>query len=419
MDIVKIKVADLVEYENNPRFNDEAVEPVAESIKQFGFKVPIIVDKNNVIITGHTRKKAAELLQLEEVPCIVADDLTPEKIQAFRLADNKTAEFAQWDMEKLNEELSQLTAFDIDMSSFGFEFDFDIENNVDEDDFDVESALEEIEEPTSKPGDIYILGNHRLMCGDSTQKEDVMRLMDNQEADLLLTDPPYNVAVENSQGMTIANDNMSDSQFKKFLYAAMENASRSLKPGGAFYVWHGDSESVNFRNSCEDNHLMVKQCLIWVKNGMIMGRQDYQWKHEPCLYGWKEGASHYFIDDRTQETVIEDKINVNKLKKEEMKDLIKQLLEEKVSTTILREDKPLKNTDHPTMKPLKLLARQIKNSSKRNEIVLDLFGGSGSTLLSCEQLERTCYMMEYDPKYCDVIIKRWEEHTGKKAEQIV
>lgn len=418
MNIIYKNTEELVEYGNNPRNNQNAIIPVAESIKEFGFKVPIIIDKYNVIIAGHTRKKAAEHLGIEEVPCIIADDLTPEKIQAFRLADNKTAEFAEWDMDKLNEELSQLTAFDIDMSSFGFDIDFDI-SNVDEDDFDIETALEEIEEPASKPGEIYQLGTHRLMCGDSTQKDDVMRLMNGQEADLLLTDPPYNVAVENSQGMTIANDNMKDSEFKAFLNAAMANASNHLKPGGAFYVWHGDSESINFRTACFDNNLMVKQCLIWVKNGFIMGRQDYQWKHEPCLYGWKEGAAHYFIDDRTQDTVIEDKININALKKEEMKELIKELLEDKVSTTIIREDKPTKNTDHPTMKPLKLLAKQIKNSSRKDEIVLDLFGGSGSTLMSCEQLNRTCYMMEYDPKYCDVIINRWEELTGKKVEKIV
>lgn len=418
MNIVYKNIEELIEYENNPRNNQNAIIPVAESIKEFGFKVPIIIDKNNVIIAGHTRKKASEHLGIETVPCIIADDLTPEKIQAFRLADNKTAEFAEWDMEKLNEELAQLTAFDVDMSSFGFDFDFDT-NNVDEDDFDVETALDEVEEPISQPGDVYILGNHRLMCGDSTKKEDVSRLMNGQTADLLLTDPPYNVAVENSQGMTIANDNMKDSEFKKFLNSAMENASNHLKKGGAFYVWHGDSESINFRTACFNNNLLVKQCLIWVKNGFIMGRQDYQWKHEPCLYGWKEGSAHYFIDDRTQETVIEDKININALKKEEMKELIKELLQDKVATTIIREDKPVKNTDHPTMKPLKLLAKQIKNSSRKNEVVLDLFGGSGSTLMSCEQLERTCYMMEFDPKYCDVIIKRWEEYTGKKAEKYV
>lgn len=414
MNIIDININEIKEYENNPRHNENAVEPVANSIKEFGFKVPIILDKNNIIVAGHTRLKAAQLLGMDTVPCLIADDLTEEQIKAFRLADNKVGEIAEWDFAKLEEEL--MTIENIDMSLF--EFDVDVEVIPEEDDFDVEEALEEIEEPVTQRGNIYLLGEHKLICGDSTIPGDVSKLMDNDVADLLLTDPPYNVAVKNSQGMTIENDDMSDNEFKQFLHKAFKNGSDNLKKGGAFYIWHGDSETVNFRNACTDNHLTVKQCLIWVKNGMIMGRQDYQWKHEPCLYGWKDGASHYFIDDRTQETVIEDKIDVNKLKKEEMKDLIKQLLDDRISTTILREDKPLKNTDHPTMKPIKLISRQIKNSTKKGELILDLFGGSGSTLISAEQLGRRCNMVEYDPKYCDVIIKRWEKLTGKKAELV-
>lgn len=417
MNIIDINIQDIKEYENNPRFNDNAVDAVAKSIEEFGFKVPIILDKNNIIVAGHTRLKAAKQLGLNIVPCLVADDLTEEQIKAFRLADNKVGELAEWDFIKLEEELRNIQ--NIDMSSFEFDMSFfDEELQADDDEFDVEEALEEIEEPITNYGDIYQLGEHKLICGDSTLQEDVSKLMNNKLADLLLTDPPYNVAVENSQGMTIKNDDMSNEDFKRFLHKAFKNASNNLKKGGAFYIWHGDSETVNFRNACTNNDLLVKQCLIWVKNGMIMGRQDYQWKHEPCLYGWKEGASHYFIDDRTQETVIEDKINVNSLKKEEMKELIKQLLDDRVSTTIIREDKPLKNTDHPTMKPIKLLSRQIKNSTKKGELILDLFGGSGSTLICAEQLDRTCYMVEYDPKYCDVIVKRWETLTGRKAELI-
>lgn len=411
LNIIEVNINEIKEYENNPRHNELAIEPVANSIENFGFKVPIIVDKDYVIVAGHTRVLAAKKLGLEKVPCIIANDLTEEQIKAFRLADNKVGEIAEWDFEKLEEELMAIQ--DIDMSMFSFDIDIDI--IPEEDDFDVEEALEEIEEPVTSYGDIYLLGNHKLICGDSTNPDDVNLLMGDSLADLLLTDPPYNVNVSNSQGMTIKNDNMEDSEFKKFLHNTFKNASKHLKKGGAFYVWHGDSETVNFRNACDNNNLTVKQCLIWVKNGMIMGRQDYQWKHEPCLYGWKDGASHYFIDDRTQETVIEDKIDINKLKKDEMKNLIKQLLEDRISTTIIREDKPIKNTDHPTMKPIKLIARQIKNSTKKDELILDLFGGSGSTLIAAEQLNRKCNMVEYDPKYCDVIVRRWEELTGQKA----
>lgn len=417
MNILEIELTELIPYENNPRNNEEAVEPVANSIKTFGFKVPIVVDRNNVIIAGHTRYKAAKKLGLEKVPCIVADDLTDEQVKAFRLADNKVGELATWDLELLNIELENI--MDIDMSEFSFDLDLEIDEiSVEDDEYDVESTLEEIVEPKAKPGDIYLLGSHRLMCGDSTNSDDVEKLMDGKEADLLLTDPPYNVAVENSQGMTIENDDMSDSDFKEFLNSAFKNASASLKKGGAFYIWHGDSETVNFRNACEDNELSVRQCLIWVKNSFNFGRQDYKWKHEPCLYGWKEGASHYFVEEYNNPTVIEDKIDIDSLKKDELKKLLEELLSDKIPTTVVHEDKPLKNDKHPTMKPINLLTFQIKNSSKKDEIVLDLFGGSGSTLITAEQLKRNCYMMEYDPKYVDVIIDRWETLTGLKAKKV-
>lgn len=400
-------------YENNPRHNDAAVDAVAASIKEFGFKVPIIVDKDNIIVAGHTRLKAAYKLGLTEVPVIIADDLTDEQVKAFRIADNKVGELAEWDIEKLNEELAGLT---IDMSMFGFE----IEPEAEDDEFDVEEAIEEIqqEEPTSKPGDIYQLGGHRLMVGDSTDRDMVKALMNGERADCVVTDPPYNVAIENSQGMTIENDNMGSAEFKEFLTKAFKAMSDSLKPGGAFYVWYASREHLNFESALNAVGLTVRQQLIWVKNALVLGRQDYQWKHEPCLYGWKDGDSHYFVDDRTQETVVEDKPNINKMSKDQLKAYVKELLEDRVSTTVLKEDKPAKNTDHPTMKPLKLLSRQIKNSTKKQELVLDLFGGSGSTLIACEQLNRRCNMMEYDPVYADVIIKRWEKLTGRKAERI-
>jgi len=257
------------------------------------------------------------------------------------------------------------------------------------------------------------------MCGDSTNKAHVERLMDSQQADLVVTDPPYNVAIENSQGMKIQNDDMSNQEFKNFLTMCFKNLELSLKQGGAFYVWYASREHINFESSLNDAGFKVRQQLIWNKNTFILGRQDYHWKHEPCLYGWKDGAAHYFMDDRTQSTILDSKKSaVNQMSKEEMQELIKELLSDKISTTILNEDKPSVNDLHPTMKPIKLIGRLIKNSSKQNEIVLDLFGGSGSTLIAAEQIARNCFMMEYDPKYIDVIIQRWENLTGLQAQLI-
>ena len=237
--------------------------------------------------------------------------------------------------------------------------------------------------------------------------------------DLLVTDPPYNVDYEGSNDLKIMNDNMESAKFRAFLIAAFKNAAAAMKEGAAFYIWHGDNERCNFQGAAEDSGLTVKQCLVWNKNQFTLGRQDYQWKHEPCLYGWKEGAAHYFIDDRTQATVIEDKgIEFKKMKKEELIKLLEDIFADRISTTIINEDKPARSELHPTMKPIKLIARLIKNSSRYNDKVLDPFGGSGSTLIACEQLNRKCYMMELDPKYCDVIVKRWEEYTGKKAQRL-
>lgn len=412
MNVIELKLNLIKPYEKNPRNNKPAIDAVANSIKEFGFKVPIVIDKDNVIVCGHTRYAAAKKLGLEKVPCIKADDLSDKQIKAFRLADNKTAELAEWDLTLLDEEISELADFDMEQFGFGF---LEQEEETEIVEVDVPKVTEEF---IAKYGDIYELGNHRLMCGDSTSEQDVSELMNGNYADLMMTDPPYNVNVSNSDGMTIENDNMSSNAFANFLNYVFENASKVLKAGGAFYVWHGDNETVNFRTAMSNHELLIKQCLIWVKNGSTFGRSDYHWRHEPCLYGWKEGAAHYFINDFTQDTVIEDKIDINKLKKEEMKDLLKELLSEKTPSTIIHEDKPLKNDLHPTMKPVRLIAKLIKNSSKTDEIVLDLFGGSGTTMVACEQLNRKCYMMEYDPRYVDVIIKRWEQLTGLKAKQI-
>lgn len=390
MEIKDIKVCDLKEYENNPRHNDGAVEAVAESIKQYGFKVPIILDRNGVIVAGHTRKRAAELLGLETVPCYIAADLTPEQVRAYRLADNKTGELATWDFEKLEKELAELTAFDVDMSQFGFdESIFDELEETPEVVEDEIPTVESITESLVKSGEVWKLGKHTLICGDSTKQETVNKLMNGAAADLWLTDPPYNVNYEGStkEKLTIQNDNLSDREFYEFLKDSFSAAESALKAGGGFYIWHADSEGYNFRKACKYTGLSVRQCLIWNKNALILGRQDYQWKHEPCLYGWKDGAAHYFTSDRTL-------------------------------TTVLDFDKPQRNGDHPTMKPVELFSRLIQNSTKKGGIVLDTFGGSGTTLIACEQLDRVCYMCELDPKYCDVIIKRWENLTGKTAERI-
>lgn len=381
MDIINIALKDLKQYENNPRKNDDAVKYVAESIKEFGFKVPIVIDKNNVIVAGHTRYKAAKKLKMSEVPCIIADDLTDEQIKAFRLADNKVAEKAEWDFDLLNAELDDI--IDLDMELFGFEdaLQDDAEEAV-EDEFEVELPAE----PKSKLGDIYQLGDNRLMCGDSTVLEDVEKLMGGVQADMLLTDPPYNVNYEGKtkDKLKIKNDKMDNDNFRQFLIDAFSNADMVMKPGAVFYIWHADSEGYNFRGACFDVGWTVRQCLIWNKNSMVMGRQDYQWKHEPCLYGWKEGAGHLWASDRKQ-------------------------------TTVINFDKPTRNDMHPTMKPIPLFDYQIKNNTKGGDVVLDLFGGSGTTIIACEQNGRRGYCMEYDPRYVDVIVDRWEKFTGAKA----
>lgn len=430
MNITNKKLTEIKPYEKNPRRNDAAVEAVAESIKQFGFKVPLVIDKNGVIVTGHTRYKAAQKLGLKEIPCIVADDLNEAQIKAYRLADNKVGEIAEWDEDLLWEELQALADMDIDMDVFGFK-PFDVEDDmadVEEDEFDVEEYIPE--EPKAKRGDIYQLGNHRLMCGDSTSEEDIDKLMNGELADLVVTDPPYNVdygskaQAINKYGYKfsdrhIENDYMPSDQFIEFLDKAFKNLSEHLKPGGAFYIWHASITVFEFELALRLNNLKSRQQLIWNKNSIVLGRQDYQWKHEPCLYGWKEGAAHYFVDDRTQCTVIEDKnLEFKKMKKEELVALLEDIYSDKISTTIINENKPSRSDEHPTMKPLKLLARSIKNSSKQGQIVLDLFGGSGSTMMTCEQLNRKCYMCELDPKYVDVIIERWENLTGEKAVKI-
>ena len=414
-------INELIPYINNPRINDGAVDKVASSIKNFGFKNPIIIDKDNEIIAGHTRLKAARKLGLDEVPTIKVDDLTEQQIKAFRIADNKTSEFAEWDMELLGIELEGLedvfTGFDddefADIISGGT-------GDVVEDNFEGEIP----DAPISEMGDVWLLGGHRVMCGDSTG-DDVQELADGAEVDLFITDPPYNVAYTGGtkDALTIQNDDMVDEDFKEFLVKAFTAADKVMKKGAGFYIWHADSEGYNFRGACLDSGWQVRQCLIWVKNSLVMGRQDHHWKHEPCLYGWKDGASHNWYGDRKQTTTIED--NADIVVQEENEGFVINISTgfsevtirvpsyevinqgDSAATTIWRFDKPQRNAEHPTMKPVALLARAVKNSSKRGDIVLDTFGGSGSTLIACEQLDRKCYMMELDPKYIDVIVNRY------------
>ena len=392
MNIQKIKIESLKPAEYNPRKDlkpeDEEYQKIKKSITEFGYVAPIIINSNMTVIGGHQRLKVLKELGYTEVECVVVD-LDPKKEKALNIALNKIS--GDWDNDKLEELLAELKQTDIDMDITGFSFDEVDEILKDiigskEDDFDLDQALNEIEEPISKRGDVWILGKNRLMCGDSTQKENVIHLMNSQEADMLLTDPPYNVDYEGktSEALKIENDNMSETEFYNFLLDSFKNMFDSIKYGGSAYVFHADTEGLNFRNAFKSCGFKLAQCLVWVKNTFVMGRQDYQWRHEPILYGWKPGAGHYFVDNRKQSTVLEF-------------------------------DKPSRNAEHPTMKPVDLLVYLIKNSSKENDLILDLFGGSGSTLIAAEQTQRRCYTMELDPKYCDVIIKRWEKLTGEKA----
>lgn len=415
MEIIYKKISDLREYENNPRNNEDAVEAVANSILEFGFKVPIIVDGNNVIIAGHTRYKASHRLGITEVPCIIACDLTEEQIKAFRLVDNKTSELATWDIEKLNEELAGL---DLDMSLFGFEHHIDeASEETHEDDYDIDEEV--TDEPFSQMGDLFLLGPHRLLCGDSTKESDFKTLLGNESIDLVVTDPPYNVdvgskgdVIEAFDNRRILNDHMESSDFIKFLTKAFTNMESHLKKGGAVYVFHSSSSLVEFELALREVNLKPRQQLIWNKNTFVLGRQDYQWKHEAIYYSFKEGNAHYFIDDRTQTTVIDaPMLDFKSMKKEELVTLLEDMYAS-AKYSVINENKPARCDLHPTMKPINLIGTLIKNSSKKSELVMDPFGGSGSTLIAANQLGRKCYLMELSRIYVDVIVKRYLSDGG-------
>jgi site-specific DNA-methyltransferase (adenine-specific) len=387
MEIIQMKIADVIPYEHNPRINENAIEAVAASIKEFGWRAPIVVDENHVIICGHTRLLAAKHLGLDTVPVHIAKGLTPEQVKAYRIADNKTSEIAEWDYDLLPLELADLQQADFDLSLLGFDADeldklLNGEDAVAEGMTDPDEVPEPPEEPVSKRGEIYQLGNHRLMCGDSTDNANVEALMLGEKANLLLQDPPYNVAYEGgtAEHLTIQNDNMDDAAFSNFLTDAFKCAVEVMKPGAAYYIFHADSEGYNFRGACKAAGLQVRQCLVWKKDSLVLGRQDYLWIHEPILYGWKDGAAHNWYSDRKQ-------------------------------TTVLEFDRPKRSELHPTTKPVEMLVYLIKNSSQRGELVADFFGGSGSTLIAAEQIGSKAYLMELDEKYCDVIRKRWAEFT--------
>jgi site-specific DNA-methyltransferase (adenine-specific) len=343
-------------------------------------------------------------------------DLDTKEGREMAMLDNLTTQVnLAWDKAELENVMSDVEGFDPDQ--YGLDLDLaepPQEEPVEEDDFDEDK---DVIETICQPGDLWQLGNHRLMCGDSTKKEDVAKLMQGELAHLWLTDPPYNVAVKNSQGMTIANDNMASDEFRIFLRNAFAAAYPVLDKGCPFYIWFASKEHINFEGALNDVGLRVRQELIWNKNHFILGRAHYQWKHEPCLYGWKGDSCRYFIDFRNRASVIEDEteINIDKMKASEMRDLLHKIYEERIPTTVINCMKPNKDEDHPTMKPVRLFGYQMANSSKRGDIILDSFGGSGTTIVAAEQLGRKARLMEYDPHYSDVIIARWEKLTGQKA----
>ena len=389
--IEQVAVESLVPYALNSRtHSDEQVSQIASSIKEFGFTNPVLIDSENVIIAGHGRLLAARKIGIDEVPCIRLGYLTDTQRRAYIIADNKLALNAGWDEEALAAEIARLSEEDFDLDMLGFDSD-EIEAFLSAEDgtdglTDEDEVPEVPEQAVTVAGDIWTLGNHRLMCGDSTSPDDLKKLCAGELVDLWLTDPPYNVAYEGktAEALTIKNDSMDDDSFRRFLVESYAAADSVMKEGASFYIWHADSEGYNFRGAADDIGWKIRQCLVWVKQTLVMGRQDYHWKHEPCLYGWKEGAGHLWNTDRKQ-------------------------------TTVLEFDRPSKNVEHPTMKPVDLFEYQMLNNTKSGGVVLDSFAGSGTTGIAAEKNGRVARLMELDPRYCDVIIHRWQEFSGKEA----
>lgn len=377
-------VSELIPYVRNARTHSEAqVAQIAASIREFGFLSPILVAEDNTILAGHGRLAAALKLGLKKVPCVKENHLTETQKRAYIIADNKLSLNAGWDNELLAVELSELEGADFNLDLLGFDEAelssiFDADKDVSDDDFDVEK---ELEEPCfSKTGDIWTLGRHRVICGDATKLETYKTLLENTKVNLVVTDPPYNVNYEGSAGK-IKNDNMEDDKFYQFLFNSFVNMEQAMADDASIYVFHADTEGLNFRKAFQDAGFYFSGCCIWKKPSLVLGRSPYQWQHEPCLYGWKKKGKHNWYAGRKE-------------------------------TSVWEFEKSKKNADHPTMKPIALLAYPIKNSSMTNSLVLDPFAGSGSTLIACEQTGRICYAIELDEKYCDVIVKRYIEQVG-------
>lgn len=410
-----IDIAQVKANPNNPRvIKDEAFRKLVASIKEFPEMLdirPIVVNADMIVLGGNMRLRACKEAGMKKIPIIKAEDLTEDQQREFIIKDNVSG--GEWDWEILANEWDpvELSEWGLDIPEMNV---MQIEPEAQEDNYEIPDEIK----TDIVLGDLFEIGEHRLLCGDSTQTDTWQKMMDNSLADLVVTDPPYNVDYADKNEMLnysdkgnriqtdIANDKMSDDSFYQFLYDFYTALGSFTKPGGAWYVWHTDNESINFRLAFKDSGLFFHECLIWVKNVMVLGRLDYHKKHETCLYGWKPGAGHYFIDDRTKTTVIEDQIDIKKLSKAEMAEMLKKILQDKISTTVLKYDKPFRNAEHPTMKPVLLIAELVKNSSRQGELVADGFLGSGTTMVASHQLGRKCYGMELDPTYCQVIIDR-------------
>lgn len=431
-------LSDLRPAEYNPRVPltpaDPEYQSIKRSIEEFGYADPIVINADGTIIKGHQRRTVLMDLGYTEVEVIVLDIQDKAKEKALNVALNKIT--GKWDNAILKDLLLELDLEGYDFSVTGYQRTdledliqlVDVPAEAQDDNFDPEAAAANIPEPNTRYGDIWQLGRHRLMCGDSTDPTDVAALMGGDKLDLMVTDPPYNVAygaktdfmADSGRGHghnSIANDDMDEASFYSFIRAFYENAVEAMRPGAVIYVFHSDTHGLTFRQAFEDAGLKLSECLIWEKNAFTLGRSDYQWRHEPCLYGWKEGAGHFFVKDRTQDTMLlEDTPDFKKMSKQELLAFIDKIFRDyKDQTTVLFENKPARSKEHPTMKPIPLIGRLINNSSKPGWLVGDFFGGSGSTLMAAEQLGRTAYLMEYDERYVDVIINRWEQFTGEKA----
>jgi len=427
--IVSRKVDDLIPYARNSRTHSDAqVAQIAASVREFGWTNPVLVDGENGIIAGHGRVLAARKLGMEEVPCIELAGLSDTQRRAYIIADNKLALNAGWDEEMLRLEMSELGDLGFDLALTGFS-DEDMDALFAKD--EVQEGLTDpddvpdLSEPISKQGDVWVLGAHKVMCGDSTVLADVESLMGGLMSDACWTDPPYNVNYESKLAGKIKNDSMGDGKFREFLYDAFVCAHAVMKPGAPIYVAHADTEGLNFRGAFKDAEFKISGCLVWAKNSIVLGRSDYQWQHEPVLYGWKPGAAHRWYGGRKQTTLMqlggsvftqnEDGTVTARIGDQSIVISGDNLQATQVESTIIRCEKPKRSSEHPTMKPVELISKMLRNSTREGDIVLDLFGGSGSTLISCQMLGRQARLMELDAKFVDVIVRRWQEFTGKQA----